>query len=206
MTTFLLFLDGIGNGSAIAAAIGVVILLVRQNRLAEQVRAASRARPAAPRREQRPMIRVGDRWYHPTDQVTPAPEVDGINVRDMLVHLNPDRDNVWADVVREFYTRGLGVPAVAAYFYRTDRNRQEGHFLRALDLVASKGLTAGTIDFLRRKHGTITTPDGKPITGDVYDAVIGTLVDVLAAAGLPPQARAALAETIKPLRAEIVRG
>jgi hypothetical protein len=146
----------------------------------------------------------------PDEVVTEPPMIDGVTLYQWLTTRSPHRDNVWPLVVREFYERAAAEPAVLAYFHRTlakpdGMNILQGHFLRALHTVADKGITVGTLRYLRAKHARVDTLAGVPITGPVYDAVIATLVAVLVRYGVPQAGIAALGQTIEPIRAEIVR-
>lgn len=160
--------------------------------------------------------RVAETRVHPTQRLTDPPMIDGVTLRDFLIHHHrqtpqPPKDDgtlplgVWADVVTSFYAHAAADPEIADYFRNTDLNRQQAHFLRALDIVTSKGLTQGTVDYMRKKHAGIRASNGLPITGAVYDRVIGVLAEVLHAHGVPERGTAALAATIAPLRPVIVR-
>jgi hypothetical protein len=102
------------------------------------------------------------------------------------------------------------VPEVADYFRvilaRPDgREYLERHFTRVLVLVTHHGVTRGMVDKLRADHAPIRSSDGHGITSGIWDAVIFTLVDVLKSKGVTEQGIAALATTIAPFRAAIVR-
>jgi hypothetical protein len=137
--------------------------------------------------------------------VSPPPLIDDVPLRDWLIHYS-QRDNVWSDVVRDFYDHAAAVPEIADYFRNTDMERQRQHFCRALAMVASNGLRQGTVEWLRELHRERAhASTGAPITAEVYDAVINTLMEVLINHGVPQRGRQALAVTIAPLRAELVR-
>lgn len=174
------------------------------------------ARPAAVQpppvvvHDPEPTIRQGPPSPTPRSNrlVAEAPMVDGVPLRSWLVHYNPrrDGDGCWARVVAEFYNRAAADPEIASYFRNTDLDALRGHFTRALILVTANGLTAGAVEAMRNRHAAVTDADGRPITGPIYDRVIGVLVDILTETGVPRRGIAALAETIAPLREVIVRG
>jgi hypothetical protein len=137
--------------------------------------------------------------------VRAAPMVEGVTLREWLVHHHPLRDGVWRDVVTEFYRRAALVPAVASYFGGTNMARLNQHFTRALVIVAGEGITESAVARLRNAHAVVVNAEGVPITGAIYDAVVDTLVAILAEQGVPRRGIAALAETIGPLREVIVR-
>jgi hypothetical protein len=70
--------------------------------------------------------------------------------------------------------------------------------------VTGQGLTAGGLEAMQDKHAHVTNELGQPITGDIYDAVVDTLSDVLGQFGVPDDGRVALLDSIAPLRAAIV--
>lgn len=138
-------------------------------------------------------------------RVTEPPMLDGVTLYQWLTTRSTIGENVWPQVVADFYNRAAGTPAVAAYFHSVEWEKLQNHFVRALVLVCDKGLTVGTLRYLREKHGKVKTLDGVAITGPVYDAVIQTLGGVLASRGVPERGINALVESIGPIRAEIVR-
>lgn len=139
------------------------------------------------------------------EQITPPPMIDGVTLRDWLVHYNQLHDQFWPRVVTEFYQRAAEVPMVADYFRNTDMEQLQTHFTRVLTLVAGRGLSVRMVRHLRERHMHVLASSGAPITGEVYDAVIQTLAEVLDRQGVPTRGIQALADTIAPLRAEIVR-
>jgi len=146
----------------------------------------------------------------PDEVVTGPPILDGVTLYQWMSDRNPLGHNVWSKVVAEFYTDAAGEPEIAAYFAATLAKPNgweilQQHFLRVLMMVADKGVTVGDLRYLRAKHWRVSTPDGHRITGPVYDAVVNVLVGSLRRHGVPPQGIEALAATIEPIRAEIVR-
>jgi len=152
---------------------------------------------------------VPDALRDPRELLAPPPMIDGVTVRDWLIN-HTHRDGVWAEVVTEFYDRAAAVPEVADYFRVIlarpgGREYLETHFTRALVLVTHHGVTRGLKEAMRVAHAPIRSSDGHGITSGTWDAVIGTLVDVLKSKGVTEQGIAALATTIAPFRAAIVR-
>jgi truncated hemoglobin YjbI len=138
-------------------------------------------------------------------RLTPPPMVGDLTLRDWLVHFSTERDRVWPAVVATFYRRAANVPEIADYFRETDMVRLQQHFARALTMVTGTGLTEATVRRLQQAHFGVHDSAGRPITPEIYDAVIGTLVEVLREQRVPASAIGQLADTIAPLRAVIVR-
>lgn len=183
----------LGLAAVIAALVVAVVVLARRPREqdVEPVQPViAPARPADPRRA-RPV------------QLAGPPMIDGDTLRDWLVH-HVKREGVWAEVVAEFYSRAAAVPAVADYFRNTDMSRLQLHFTRALVIVTHTGVTENMIANVSQRHTTVRSSAGTPITGKVYDQVIGTLVDVLRAYEVPSRGITALADTVAPFRAALV--
>ena len=139
----------------------------------------------------------------PNDLVAAPPTVRGDTVRDWLLYYT-DRRHSWNDVVAEFHHRATSYPAIASYFVGVDLARLQRHFVAALVMVTSTGLTARTVQAMTLAHGPVRNADGVPITGAVYDQVVDVLVAVLADHGVPDPAITELARVIDPLRAAIV--
>lgn len=114
------------------------------------------------------------------------------------------REDVWAEVVADFYRRAAAVPAVADYFGGVDWDRLQRHFLAALLIVTGRGTTVGTVRRIAAAHADVRNSAGRPITGDVYDAVIGTLVTILIEHRVPDATIAQLAAAVAPFRAVLV--
>lgn len=131
------------------------------------------------------------------------PSVRGDSIRDWLQHYSHGRYRL-ADAVEMFYTAAGGHPLISPYFAGVDLARLKKHFTAALLMVTSKGLTERGLARMREVHANVRTPDGMPITGEVYDAVIGALVEVLLKCGVPASAVQELGEIVAPLRKEIV--
>ena len=139
----------------------------------------------------------------PDDVVAPPPTVRGDTVRDWLRHYT-NHEHAWNGVVAEFYRRAASYPAVASYFAGVDMPRLQRHFVAALVVVTSNGLTARTVRAMTVAHAPVRNRDGVPITGAVYDQVVDVLVEVLVEHGVPGPAIDELARVIDPLRAAIV--
>lgn len=131
------------------------------------------------------------------------PMIDGSTLRDWLVH-HTLRDGVWEDVVVEFYRRAAAEPRVAAYFAGVDLARLQRHFLAALAVLTHTGLQRRTVDRMGVVHRGVTTPDGRPVTGEAWDLVVAILVAVLREHGVPARAVEPLGALLDPLRAVIV--
>lgn len=158
-------------------------------------------------------VRASDLFAdRPDNRLSDPPMIDGYTLRDWLIHAHPSKDHAWAEIVAEFYNRAAAVPEVAAYFQRTDLDELQRHFTRALILVTHTGVTTRLVASLAERHsnvhngpGDTEAERGDPITGPIYDAVIGTLVAILAENGVPRRGLDALATTIAPFRAALVR-
>lgn len=131
------------------------------------------------------------------------PMIDGVTLRDWLVH-HTYRDGVWEDVVVQFYARAAAEPRVAPYFADVDMGRLQRHFLAALTVLTHAGLHRHTVERMADVHRSVTTPGGDPITGQVWDVVVSTLVGVLLDHGVPPSVVEPLGALLDPLRVVIV--
>jgi hypothetical protein len=131
------------------------------------------------------------------------PMIDGCTLRDWLIH-HTRRDGVWEDVVVQFYAGAAADPRVAAYFGEVDTARLQRHFLAALTVLTHAGLHRHTVERMAVVHRGVTTSTGVPITGEVWDAVVSTLVGVLVAHGAPSSVVEPLGALLDPLRAVIV--
>lgn len=127
----------------------------------------------------------------------PAPRVDGLSLRDWLIH-HVHRDGVWTEVVAEFYAEAASDPEIFVYFARTDMERLQRHFLATLLVLTHAGLTVGTLEAMRERHA------GLGITGPVFDRTVTALVGVLSDKGVPLRAIADLGPAVAELRAVIV--
>jgi hemoglobin len=125
------------------------------------------------------------------------------SVRDWLCHYTHGR-KTWGDAVAEFYRRAAADQQIASYFHGVDLPELQRHFTAAIVIVTSKGLTAKTVVRMAERHRSIRDRDGRPITGDVYDKVVGVLVSVLRDMHVPDAALAELGDVVAPLRAAIV--
>jgi len=133
--------------------------------------------------------------------VVPAPQIRGNDLRDWLQHYT---QRSWPDAVREFYTRAAADPQIAPYFHAVDLPDLQRHFTTAVILLTSKGLTRGTLRRLADRHASVRTPDGTPITAEIYDKTVGVLIDILVEWGVPKYALADLGRLVEPLREVIV--
>lgn len=131
------------------------------------------------------------------------PTIEGATLRDWLVH-HARRDRVWEDVVVEFYRRAAADPSVAAYFTGVDLAALQRHFLATLTMLTHTGLHRHTVDRMATAHRAVRTPDGVPVTGRVWDAVVSALVGALAGHGVPASTIESLGALLDPLRAVIV--
>jgi hypothetical protein len=95
-------------------------------------------------------------------------------------------------------------PAISDYFAGVDMPRLQRHFLAALMIVTGQGVTVGVVRRMGEAHATVRDAAGAPITGEIWDATIGVLAEVLGELGTPPATLVALATTIAPIRAAIL--
>lgn len=131
------------------------------------------------------------------------PAVAGDTVKDWLQHYTYGRRS-WADAVAEFYRRAARDPEIADYFRGVDLERLQRHFTAAMIMITGRGLRASTVERIRAAHEPIRNSAGRPITGDVYDRVIGVLVSILVEWDVPRSAIVDLARVIGPFRAAVV--
>lgn len=136
--------------------------------------------------------------------LAPPPMVGGDTLRDWLIHYR-NSPEAWADVTREFYNRAAGAPAVADYFVGVDWPRLQRHFTAALVLLTHSGVTRELPATAARWHSDVRNSDGDPITPDIFDAVIETLVGVLRDYDVPEDTLGQLAVTVAPFRMAIAR-
>lgn len=155
--------------------------------------------------------RVDTDTLRPDVLITQPPMVDGVTLYQYLTRMHPLKDNVWAAVVQEFYTRAAGVPEILSYFHLRvvedpDLRWLKNHFTRALVMVSKSGITQGAVDAMRKAHEGVHDREGRRITPEIYDAVIATLIAVLVSKDVQvPQAYIAeLGKTIAPLRDAII--
>ncbi|MGF1653619.1 MAG: hypothetical protein ACFCUP_09935 [Actinomycetales bacterium] len=155
--------------------------------------------------------------YDPTDPyaglpdnhlLVPAPTVttrDGrvVPLADWL-RRETGRDGVWAEVVTQFYARAAAAPAVADYFTGIDMDRLHRHFLAALVMVTSRGVTVGTVRRMSTAHAHVRDSAGRPVTADIWTAVLATLTGILTEHRVPPTTLTHLAAALAPLRPAIV--
>jgi len=127
-----------------------------------------------------------------------------VPLRDWLVHYHPQRDNVWAEVVAEFYTTAVADPDIADYFVDHDLAELQKHFLAALMMLTGHGLTVGAVRQMQARHAEVRNSHGERITSEVYDATIGVLATILRGKGVPDPVFAQVQELLEPLREVIV--
>jgi hemoglobin len=140
----------------------------------------------------------------PDDLVAGPPRTaQGDTVRDWLKYYTR-REGAWTHVVAEFYSRATRDPAIASYFVGVDRERLQQHFVATMVMVTSRGLTAGGIRAMALAHNQVRNEAGQPITGEIYDRVVDTLVGVLVDFGVPGDAITELRRVVHPLRSAIV--
>jgi truncated hemoglobin YjbI len=140
----------------------------------------------------------------PSELAAPLPTVRGVGFRDWVTYYTGGA-YTWADVVREFYRRAAERPHIASFFAHTDMTALQSHFAKAMILVTSKGLTWGVVDAMGEVHAEVRDEDGNPITGKIFDEVVGVLVEVLQDYRIPEEAIGELAQVVPPLREAIVR-
>jgi hemoglobin len=133
----------------------------------------------------------------------PAGDGHSDSVRDWLCHYTHGH-KTWGDAVAEFYRRAAADPQIASYFHGVDLPALQRHFTAAIVIVTSKGLTAKTVVRMAETHRGVRDRDGRPITGEVYDKVVGVLVGVLRDMHVPDAALAELGGVVAPLRAAII--
>jgi hemoglobin len=99
--------------------------------------------------------------------------------------------------VNEFYVRVLADPDLAGYFAVTDMRRLKGH-QRAFITAALGGPQGYEGRPMADAHA------GRGITPGAFDAVVGHLGATLASLGVPPDTIGVIAESLLPLKAQIV--
>lgn len=113
-------------------------------------------------------------------------------------------DDVWEGIVAEMYAQAAQVPMVASYFGGIDLPELQRHFLAALVMLTSRGMTVGTVRRMQTAHVPVKNELGEPITGDAYDAVVATLAGILMARGVPEATLGQIGALVAPLREVIV--
>jgi hemoglobin len=136
--------------------------------------------------------------------LAPPPMVGSDTLRDWLIHYR-NSPEAWADVTREFYDRAAGAPAVADYFVGVDWPRLKRHFMAALVLLTHTGVTRELPAIAARWHSDVRNSEGDPITPDIFDAVVETLVGVLRDYDVPEDTLGQLGVTVAPFRMAIAR-
>jgi hypothetical protein len=136
--------------------------------------------------------------------LAPPPMIGDDTLRDWLIHYRKAPE-AWTDVTREFYRRAAGVPEVADYFTGVDWPALQRHFTAALILLTHTGVTRDMPATAARWHHDVRNSAGDPITPEIYDAVIATLVGVLRDFDVPEDALAQLGRTVAPFRMAIAR-
>lgn len=136
--------------------------------------------------------------------LAPPPMVGNDTLRDWLVHYR-NSPEAWMDVTRKFYDRAADVPEVADYFVGVDWPRLKRHFMAALVLLTHTGVTRDLPAIAARWHSDVRNSNGDPITPDIFDAVIDTLVGVLRDFDVPEDTLGQLAVTVAPFRMAIAR-
>ena len=136
------------------------------------------ARPA-------PAQLVAEPVPEPTNRLlVPPPEVE---LNGVMVTLHEwarlkagDARTVFQEIVADFYTALLTDPRVSSYFPgREGITTLRAHFANAFIVLARDGLYLSTANELAVVHRNIRNGAGEPITGEVYDIVIGHLVHTL---------------------------
>jgi len=149
-------------------------------------------------------VGVPDYGPRPSDLLVGPPMVGNDTLRDWLIHYRQTPET-WAEVVAEFYSRAAGVPEVADYFVGVDWPRLKNHFMATLVIITHTGVIRAMPARMSTLHRDVRNSEGQPITEPIFDAVIGTLVDVLRDFGAPQSALDQLGATVAPFRAALVR-
>lgn len=126
-----------------------------------------------------------------------------ISLRDWLVHYSIHEENAWPTVVSEFYDRAAMESDVADYFGGVDMAHLQRHFLAALMMVTSNGLTVGACRQMQERHRTVRNSAGQTITPKAYDRIVVILAEVLAEHGVPSYVVDQVGRCIQPLREAI---
>lgn len=135
-------------------------------------------------------------------RISPTTQVP---LRDWLTHHSFHEDNAWAKVVSDFYDLAAAEPDIADYFHGTDMASLQRHFLAALMMVTSRGLTVAACQQMGERHRDVRNSVGQPITPEIYDRVILILAGVLAQHGVPDSVIQQVGECIRPLRRVITQ-
>jgi hypothetical protein len=150
-------------------------------------------------------------WNGPLGEVLiAAPTVESatgaLTLYDWLRNHTRD-DGVWATVVAEMYADCSTDPEVAGYFGGVDLSPYgdlQRHFLAALVLLTSRGLTRATVQRIAVAHVNVRNQHGEVITPAVFDKVLLTLAGLLQRRGVPSFTVGQLAELAQPLRRVIL--
>jgi hypothetical protein len=102
-----------------------------------------------------------------------------VPLRDWMVHLHPEPQSMWTEVVRELTSAAVADPGIGPYFAGTDPTTVQRHFLAMLMTITGEGITEDAVQRVRRAHC------GLPVTPGSYDACARLVVDVLEAKGVP---------------------
>jgi truncated hemoglobin YjbI len=127
----------------------------------------------------------------------------GLTVRNVLSHYSLGR--TWPELVQAFYAEAGSDPVIGPYFFHSDMPTLRKHFADAIVMVCEKGVRQSTVEAMRTAHRQVATPDGTPITGEVYDRVIDILAGLLLQWNVPEEIVVDLARVVAPLRAAIVQ-
>lgn len=198
----------VGAAVVLVAAVALLVSEIRHRRRKHQMielipsprrESAEIEEPAEPASD--PYLGRAD-----TDVLTECPYVNAPGgrtpLRDWLRHFAGI--DAWSVVVARFYTRAAADPEIADYFRGVDVEQLQRHFLAALMIVTSQGVTVGVVRRMQAAHVGVTNTTGEPVTPAVWDAVIAVLAQVLGEVGTPRATLVALTTTIGPLRAVIV--
>ena len=108
----------------------------------------------------------------------PAPTVGDDTLKQWLIH-RYRRDNVWNEVVDDFYVRAASNHTVRPYFAGRDLAEIKKKFLATLLILTDKGVSEPAAAALVKKHVNLD------ITEDAYDATMEALEVVLERYGVP---------------------
>lgn len=164
-----------------AALVWSMLLWQRQHRTEAMIESMLRRGVGAATEPQvQPVLAVDD----PNRVLAQPPQVPtGIGplaTGDWLTHYAVP-GTTWPGVVGEFYTRLLKIQPVRELFPESPGRAAQikAHFTRVMVTITKKGITVKDREDLRAAHAHL------PITGDIYDIVINTLIDVLTEVQVP---------------------
>jgi hypothetical protein len=151
---------------------------------------------------------------HANRLLVPPPKVDGVTLRDHMIHYHQRADDqghpvdFWAAFTADFYETAAGDPDVLQVFKDAAARRGIGaaelvadvqnHFLRALLILTHTGLTERLAASLAERHFALG------LTPYVYDRTADALVAVATRYGVPANAMKTLGQMIAELKPRLV--